>query len=95
MSAITKLNSRGLSGHPCLTPFAVQKLSPTSPLPTLTLLFVSLKISSTLSTSPSLTPLSLNASTNTPLSTESNAAFKSTNKATNFPSFFFTCLFIK
>ncbi|KYN12424.1 hypothetical protein ALC57_15391, partial [Trachymyrmex cornetzi] len=95
-SAIMMLNNKGLSGHPCLIPLAVQKLSPNShPPPALTLLFVSLIISPTLSTNPSLTPLLLNASTNIPLSTESNAALKFTNNAINFPPFFLTCLFTK
>ncbi|KYN19759.1 hypothetical protein ALC57_07912, partial [Trachymyrmex cornetzi] len=37
-SAITMLNSNGLSGHPCLIPLAVQKFSPIF-LPALTMLF--------------------------------------------------------
>ncbi|KYN12961.1 hypothetical protein ALC57_14860 [Trachymyrmex cornetzi] len=92
-SAITMLNSNGLSGHPCLTPLAVQKLSPVFP-PALTILFVSLNTSFTLSISPSLIPLSLIALYRTPLSTESNAALRSTNSATTFfpiPN----CLFTK
>ncbi|KYN12108.1 hypothetical protein ALC57_15722, partial [Trachymyrmex cornetzi] len=47
-SAIITLNSNGLNGHSCLNLLAIQKLSPVFP-PALTLLFVSLNTSLTLS----------------------------------------------
>ena len=69
ISAMNTANSNGLSGHPCLSPNSVQNSSDTS-FPTLTLSFVSLYISLTLSIKIFFIPLSVTTSHNFSLFTD-------------------------
>jgi hypothetical protein len=93
-SATYIVNSRGLSGQPCLTPFVVSNHSP-SFSPTFTLFLVLAYISSTFRTSHSLIPLSLIHSNIFTLSTLSNAALKSMNNAYILPPFFLNSFLAK
>jgi hypothetical protein len=91
ISATYIVNSRTLSGEPCLTPFVVSNHLP-SFSPTFTLFLVLTYISSIFRTSHSLIPLSLSY-TQRFSQTLSNAAMKSANNI--LPPFFFNSFLVK